>query len=410
MTATHRLYRSDPYRTTFEAEVIEQIEYEGQPAIVLDSTCFYPTSGGQPNDLGTLNGIHVLDVVEEGERIIHILAEPLDQTAVRGQIAWERRFDHMQQHTGQHILSQAFEREFKAHTLSFHLGRESSTIDVSLSTLDWGMAAQVENTANRIVMENRLITAQEYDEGQVDTALLRKIPQVHGRLRIVEIADFDWCACGGTHVRTAGEVGMIHISGWERRHGQVRVEFLCGWRAAHDYHSRTMIAQNLAETLSVSFSETPSAIGRLLDAQKASQRQIEDLRRRLLACELPTLVRQAESTGDLRVLCCALGGYDASNMRAIAQNITQEPGMVALLAVTDPSPQLCFACAEGVEADMGQLLRSALKPFGGKGGGNARLAQGGGIDVGQIALALDYARQQLGLTGASAGGIGCSES
>jgi len=395
VTATQRLYRQDPYRTEFEAMVIEQFEREGRPAAVLDATCFYPTSGGQPNDLGTLGGVEVMDVIEDGERIVHVLAAPLSQSLVHGQIAWPRRFDHMQQHTGQHILSRAFERECEAHTVSFHLGREISTIDVTLPSLDWAMAAQIEEIANQIVMENRPITTREYDEGQADTPLLRKIPEVHGRLRVVEVADFDWCACGGTHVRATGEIGTIHISGWEKRRGEIRGAFLCGWRAVCDHRAHSIIAQKLTGTLTIAFDETPDAIGRLLDAQKATQRQVDELRKRLIACELPQLASQAEVSGDVRVLCCVLDGYDASNMRFVAQSLAQEPAMVVLLAVADPSPQLCFARAEGVEADMSQLLRSVLNPLGGKGGGNARLAQGGGISIEQLGLALDHARRQI---------------
>jgi alanyl-tRNA synthetase len=392
---TQHLYWEDPYQREFDARVIETSEMDGHSAVVLDKTCFYPTSGGQPHDLGTLNGVAVLDVVEMDGRILHVLSESLTTADAHGMIDWSRRFDHMQQHTGQHILSAAFERELDGATVSFHLGSESSTIDVALPALSPEQVARVEKLSNRIVMENRAVITREYAPKETAPLPLRKPPQVGGPIRVVTVEGFDVCACGGTHVRTTGEIGAIHIRGWERRRGATRVAFLCGWRAVRDYQAKDRSCQALASALSVGTSEVVEAMDRLIEAEQAARRQSNDLRQRLLDCELPQLAGEAERVGGMRVLCRVLQGYDAGNMRYIAQHLCQEPNMVALLAVTSPSPQVCFSRSQDLDIDMAQLLREATAPYGGKGGGRPHSAQGGGVAAQDLERVLDDARKRL---------------
>lgn len=395
MVSTRHLYYEDPYRTEFDATVVQALDFSGRPAAVLDATAFYPTSGGQPHDGGSLNGVPLLDVVEQGEAIVHVLAAPLPPGPVHGVVDWGRRLDHMQQHTGQHILSQAFERELQADTVSFHLGAESSTIDVALGTLDWELASRVEELANRVVLENRPITVREYSEAEVPALPLRRAPAVHGPIRVVMVEGFDVCACGGTHLRATGEVGSVHIRRWERRHGQIRVEFLCGWRALRDYRAENAVCLGLAGHLSVGVQELPEAVTRLAEAEQAARQQVQELRKRLLECELPRLAGQARTLDTVNVLCCVLEGYDAANMRYAAQSLTREPRWVALLAVTDPSPQLCFARSEDLDLDMGRLFQEAVAPYGGRGGGRPHMAQGGGVPPDRLADVLRDALARL---------------
>ena len=393
--ATERLYQRAPYLAEFDATVTEVLQWEGKPAVVLDATCFYPTSGGQPHDLGTLSGVPVVDVIESGERIVHVLTAPLGPGPVHGVLDWQRRFDHMQQHSGQHILSQAFERVLKADTVSFHLGSASSTIDLALGTIGWEAVQSVEELANRIIVENQPVTVGEFTESESARLALRRPPAVHRAIRVVQVGDFDTCACGGTHVRATGEVGSIHVRRWERRRGQTRLEFLCGWRALRDHRTLSLAGQAVAARLSVPIAETPQAVGRLIEYGQAREQQLADLRRRLLECELPGLFAQAEPLGDYRVLCRVLDGYDAASMRYAAQGLVQEPGLVALLGVTEPAPQVCFARSGNVSAHMGQLMRTVLTPFGGRGGGEPHLAQGGGFAAEQLAAVLQSARDGL---------------
>lgn len=400
LMATRRLYWENPYLRTFESRVVRSFEYDGRPAVVLDATAFYPTSGGQPHDTGTLNDVPVVEVLEDdgqgaGPEVVHVLAAPLADEGVRGVVHWERRLDHMQQHTGQHILSQAFERVLGGATVGFHLGAESGTIDVSLSSLDADSVARVEDLANEIVTANRAIEVQIYDSARAAGTALRRDAEIHGPVRIVTIEDFDVCACGGTHLRATGEVGIIHIRRWERSRGRTRVEFLCGRRALVDYRARDTLCQMLAGRMSVGVNDLPDAVGRLAEAEGAARRHVDELRTRLLDLELPRLAANAEEWNGLRLVCRLLEGYDAGNMRYLAQGLTRQVGTVALLAVTEPAPQVCFARADDVPVDMGALLKESMTPYGGRGGGRPHMAQGGGVDAADLTKVLDTARRRL---------------
>lgn len=392
---TDQLYWHDPYQRRFQARVVESLVWEGNPAVVLDATCFYPTSGGQPHDLGTLNDIPVVDVVEADERIIHVLARPLTDQTVQGEIDWARRVDHMQQHTGQHILSRAFMDLLDADTVSFHLGEESSTIDITQEALTEKELVRVEDRANEVVVANYAVTACEHDKADVEAMHLRHAPKLSGRIRIVDVEGVDRCPCGGTHVRATGEIGLIHIRGWERRGDVARVEFLCGERALRDYRQRDRTLQTVALELSVGVDEVPEALARLQEAESEARREMRSLRTRLLDAELPRLAEAMETVDGIRLLARVLESYDAGNMRYLAQQLTDEPGRVVLLGVTDPSPQFCFARSEDVDMDMGALLREAAGPYGGRGGGRPHMAQGGGVSADDLSRVLADARARL---------------
>jgi len=392
---TTRLYWQDPYQTEFVADVLESLVWQDQASVILDKTCFYATSGGQPHYIGTLGTAHVIDVVEDQGRIIHLLDRPMGADTVQGIIDWPRRFDHMQQHSGQHILSQAFEQLLGLMTVSFHLGAETCTIDVDGADITAEQVAQIEDLSNQIIAENRTISVQQVDESDLGRFQLRKAPQVHGRVRIVTVDDFDQCACGGTHVQRAGEIGSIHVRRWEHRRDVLRIEFLCGWRALRDYRMRDGAVQELARHISVKIEELADALIRLEKAEANARHRADRLRRRLLESELPHFVEQLQAVNDWQLLVCLLDGYDVGNMRYIAQHLVSEPNRIALLAVSDPSPQICFACSESVELDMGHLLRQAAAPYGGRGGGRPHIAQGGGVAEKDLPKVLAQARRLL---------------
>jgi alanyl-tRNA synthetase len=395
--ATYRLYRDTPYRTEFDATVSEELAWDGRPAVVLDATCFYPSSGGQPNDLGTLEGIPVLDVIEEEERIIHVLATSLAAKRVHGVVDWPRRFDHMQQHTGQHILSGACESLLQAATVSFHIGSESSTIDIAAAALQPEDAFRAEDLANRVVFENRPVLGREYDESEVAALSLRKAPTVHGKIRVVTVHDFDASACGGTHVAMTGEVGNIHIHRWERRRAQTRVEFLCGWRALRAHRSVDSICQSIAGQLSVGIQELPESISRQVEAEQRTRREMASLREKLMGYDVSRLAGEAVMVNGVRILQHVLEDYDANQLRYLAQNIVQqERGMIVLLAVAQPSPQICMARSADVEQDMMVLFREVMAPLGGRGGGRPQMALGGGVAKDQLHQALQAAFERVG--------------
>lgn len=395
---TERLFWHDPYQHTFGASVERRLEWNGRPAVVLNATCFYPTSGGQPHDTGLLNGIRVLDVVEQGQEIIHVLEEALPQDCVSGVIDWERRFDHMQQHAGQHVLSAIFAKVTGAQTVSFHLGPESSTIDLDCATLSDQAAQEVEELANRVVIEGRPIQVAEHDQDALLAVPLRKATRMEGSVRVVSIPDCDHSACGGIHPHTSSQVGLIHIERWESHQGQVRVTFLCGLRALRDYHRKTRIGRALANRFSVTLDELPGALDRLEASADEARRTVTRLRDRVLELQAPALAAQAEQVGDWRIVCRFLDECDAAMMRQLAQQLVQAPGTIAALGVADPSPQFCLARAADVELDMVALATALASPFGGRGGGRPHMAQGGGLSREDLLAMLMNAKKRIAQT------------
>lgn len=376
-----RLYYHDAYTTRFTARVLEQTAVASQPAVTLDRTYFYPTSGGQPFDTGTLNGVPVLNVETDAdnERILHMLAAPLEAETVHGEVNWRRRFDHMQQHTGQHILSQAFIRIAQAETVGFHLSDATVTIDLDRADLDENAVAQAEQMANGIIWENRLVHIRFTSPEQASALALRKIPPARdGQLRLVHIEGFDLTACGGTHVARTGEVGLLKVTKLERRGEKLRVEFRCGQRALDDYRERQAITAVLMAQLTTGLGELETAVAKLQDENKAAARELGRLRTAYHQLEAQQILRQSESIGSLRLIRHAFDDRSPGDVRSLCVQLTEEPGVVALLALADDQrAHLVFGRAADAPGSMRDLLQTALSRLGSRsGGGSNTLAQG----------------------------------
>ncbi|HXH04988.1 MAG TPA: alanyl-tRNA editing protein, partial [Vicinamibacterales bacterium] len=248
----HRLYYTDSYTTEFEATVVSTTSAGGRTAVILDRTAFYPASGGQPADTGRLGGARVIDVLERDadDEVLHVIEGDVPAGRVRGVIDWPRRLDHMQQHTGQHVLSAVFARRFGAETTSVHFGAERATVDLARA-LDAEAIAGAEREANEIVRADRPVSIRFAEAGEAASLGLRRESAREGTLRLVDIAGVDLSACGGTHVARTGEIGAILITGWERRRGGVRVEFVCGGRAVAGWRARADALDQAARGLSV---------------------------------------------------------------------------------------------------------------------------------------------------------------
>jgi alanyl-tRNA synthetase len=389
---TSRLYYTDAYCTSFTARVLERLTWEERPALVLDCTAFYPTSGGQPADRGTLGGVQVADVVvrEDDDAIVHVLerAFPKGESGdVEGEIDWSRRFDHMQQHTGQHILSAAFEQMLDGDTVGFHLGAEASTVDIDLPRLEWEAAMAVEDMANRVAWENRRVDIRFVSEEELESLPLRRPPVVKAPVRIVEVVGYDANPCGGTHVAHTGEIGLLKIVRLDYRGDVTRVEFLCGGRALNDYRARSGVVDQLTARLTVGYWELDEAVQRLQDESKQTRQELRRVRKQLLEAEAAGLAKAAIPCGAYRVAQRVWGAEKPpGELRALAQTLVQRQGLVALLASVDDRVHLCFACAEDVGLDVSELLREACTRLGGKGGGQPHLAQGSApaAEVGRI--------------------------
>lgn len=392
---TERLYYDDPYLVEFTARILRRLQVGSQPGVILDRTAFYPNAGGQLPDRGTLNGVPVLDVQEIEGDIVHILASPLEGDEAKGHVDHDVRFDHMQQHTGQHILSTAFLDLLGAETVSFHMGEEISTIDLNRPDLSPEEVRRVEEAANAVVFADRPVTARIMSMEEAMTLGLRKPPAVSGAVRVVEVEGTDRSACGGTHCRRSGEVGPIVIRKWERRGNESRVEFLCGWRALRDYQWKNATINALANAFSVADRELADAIARLSAEAKENRRAVEELRQRLLDYEAAEWLARAESAGNWRVVCAAFEDKSAEEVKHLALRLCQTPGLVALLATRGEKAQLVFARAEDVPLDVGALLRETCQRFGGRGGGRPHIAQGGGFPAERLEEALAFARKHL---------------
>jgi alanyl-tRNA synthetase len=400
---TERLYYYDSYRTTFDARVVENFILDGAPAVVLDSTAFYPTSGGQPHDAGTLNGIPVRDVIEreEDHAVVHLLLQARGESplhpgdSVQGIIDWGRRFDHMQQHSGQHVLSQAFVQTIHADTVGFHLSSEYSTIDLNRDTLNEREITQAEDLANQIVFEDRPVVARFVEPGEASRLPLRKAAPAIESIRIVQVEGFDWSACGGTHVARTGQIGVIKIVRSERRGAETRITFLCGYRALNHYHRLNSLAHALALHLSVGIEELSPAIERLQVEARSARKERDQLRQVLLENEAQALAGRGQKMGSIQCVSQVFEERDIQEVRQLAASIIERPGRVALLGVKGTKAQLVFARSADVTHDMRPLLRDACRLVGGGGGGSPDLAQGGGPQANRVEDALQHACQLL---------------
>lgn len=377
---TDRLYYTEPYRITFDGRVEQCEPASAGTRVTLDRTAFYPTSGGQPHDTGTLGGRRVLDVVDEEDgRIVHVLDGPLEIGAtVSGQIDWARRFDHMQQHTGQHVLSAAFDRLHAARTESFHLGAASATIDLAREVTPEEIAA-AEDEANRVVWEDRPVAIRFVSSEEAAALPLRKEPARTGPLRLIDVEDFDLSACGGTHVARTGGIGIIAVSGWERFRSGTRVSFLCGGRALARFREWREAWAATQRHLSVAPVELAPGIERLQGENKTLGRQVRDLQARLAAFEARALVERGVRAGNRIIVVEAVEGWDAQGLKAMASAAAQEPG-AAVVLFSRSTPSLVVAARHAESgADAGAIVKALVAEFGGKGGGKPDLAQGGGL-------------------------------
>jgi alanyl-tRNA synthetase len=378
---TERLYYTDPYATEFDAEVLHVQPHNGGSAAVLDRTAFYPTSGGQPYDIGTLGAVRVIDVIDaEDGTILHVLDGSLAPGPVRGTIDWARRFDHMQQHTGQHVLSAAFDRVAGARTDSFHLGTASATIDLSREVSP-AEIQRVEDEANRIVWEDRPVGIRFADAAEAARLPLRKESGREGTLRLIDVDQFDLSACGGTHVARTGAVGIIAVSSWERFRGGTRVEFVCGGRALRAGRVLRDTVAASVRLISVLPADLPGGIERLQADAKDTKRQVKDLQARLAGFEAAALAERAEMVGSLRVVVEALEGWDPNGLKTIASAIVVRPGHVAALFSTPSPSAVVITRAADAGVDCAAALKTIVSTFGGKGGGRPDLAQGGGVQA-----------------------------
>jgi len=378
---TQQLYFDDPFMLEFEAEILESRPLDGDRfGVVLPRTYFYPTSGGQEHDTGSIGDVRVLDVFKDGDTIVHVLDRELAPGNYPARIDKDRRFRHMQHHTAQHILSASFLEVADIDSLSANInGDTPSTIDLEVGAVDDVTLRRAEVFANGIFFENRPVKSFYVTDADVPNLPFRKPPKVSGRIRVVEVDGFDLTPCGGTHVTQTGMIGMLKIVKTERVNQKLRVHFVAGYQALEYFQQMQIVAQGTAQLLDSSLEDAVSGVEKLQGQLKQTQHELDSLRGIVLGVEAENLAAAADAVGDLRLVTALFENKPSSELRSLANKLRNEPDLVAVLASYDGAKlTMLAACGQDTGLNARDLLQNHLAPFGGRGGGDAGLAQGGG--------------------------------
>lgn len=384
---TTRLYYNDSFLYDFDAEVREVLETP-RPGVVLDQTAFYPTSGGQVFDTGWIasdanSKLRVTEVAEsEDGKLIHYLEAPLDikpGTRIRGQIDSTRRRDHMQQHSGQHVLSAAFIRLYNIPTVSFHMADDYCSVDLDTPTLTKEQIESAERLANEIILENRPVDIRYVTRDEAGKLGLRKLPPTErDELRLIDIRDFDLTACGGTHVAHTGQIASILLRKTEKVRQGWRVEFVAGQRAVATARRDFTTLTETAALFSANIYDLPQQARKSLDEIKSLRKQNEQSQIELAAAYASVLLADVPESKGRKIIVRTLADRDLNFVKLLAQRVTRlAPNVVAFLATTSPQPSLVFAQSPGQPFDMGTLMKETMTKLGGRGGGSKDMAQGG---------------------------------
>jgi alanyl-tRNA synthetase len=388
---TNRLYYTDPGLHEFDSviqEIVAPADAQLRPGVILRETAFYPTSGGQVHDTGWLSGgpsdrLRVSEVADtEDGRIVHYLEAPTKLAVgdvVRGSIDAGRRRDHMQQHSGQHVLSAAFIELYQIPTVSFHMGQDYCSIDLTTPSLTPAQIAGAERRANDIIFENRPVTIRFVSRAEAEKLGLRKLPPAdRDELRLIEVADFDLSACGGTHVSATGQIGSILLRKTETVRQGMRVEFVCGGWAVDTARRDFLALSESAKLFSAQLGDVPEQIRKSFDDAKALRKQREDALEELAGAMALAALNEQPETGGRKVIVRSFADRDIGFVKLFAQRVVRAAGPVLGLIATSMEPAgVVFAQSAGGTADMGALLKQALAAVGGRGGGTKDFAQGG---------------------------------
>lgn len=383
---TEKLYYQDPYLREFAAKILKKTPLEnGRFALILDQTAFYPEGGGQPCDHGSLNEVPVVEVRTENDEIIHITTGDPGDGKIQGHIDWQRRFDHMQQHTGEHILSGILLATYQAENVGFHLSASSCQIDVTLPSLTIEQAAEIEDAANAIIFANLPVEGRFIEAADLSKYSLRKEPgNEFDQIRLVSVQNCDCCPCGGTHVSHTGEVGLFKLRSWEKRKTNIRLDFVCGYRALADYQTKHDLARTLSTKFSAPVEGLVSAVERNVEKLDLCQHELTAVRK-LYHEELAARVL-SDTEGDganFTVITRVFNNYFTADLQDFSGRIVSVPNNICLLASTDSGSQrvsFLFSAPSGSPLPMNELMKQALATVSGKGGGNAKQAQGGALD------------------------------
>jgi alanyl-tRNA synthetase len=397
-----RGYYSEPDRMEFSS-VVRKVESDpdGLNRIWLEQTFFYPESGGQPSDRGTLGGKKVVLVMEDENGVCHHIDGTLAVgETVSGEIEQERRQDHTKQHSGQHLLSRVFLEMYGMQTIGFHLGEDLSTIDLDREIGQEGMKDKVERRVNEIILQDipitsRVVSRVKYEEirnSQDEKSRIRsRLPEDVDSVRIVDIEGVDVSSCCGTHCGSVGEIGLLKITGLEKVRNGTRVEFVCGMRALTDYSEKHKLVDRLARIFTTDWRETGGAVEKLVEENRKFRKERSELARELAALRASDMDEPDITIGETGIFVREFEGTDPGELREMVNRIKEVPGRVILFGIRGERPGLIFACSKGVSIDMGSIMGPSAIIMGAKGGGRGDFAQGGGGEPGKLGEALEKA-------------------
>lgn len=393
-----KLYYEDQYIREFQGEILEVKEVDGKYHVALDQTAFFPGGGGQPGDRGTIGGINVLDVYEEGGNVYHVLEkEPKKLKNVKCSLDWERRLDGMQQHLGQHLLSGCFYDLFGANTCGFHLGEKISTVDI-IGFLDEKTIREAEKEANRLIFENlevRSYAPTKKDLKKIKTR--RDLPKTDEEIRIVEILGLDVNACCGVHPSNTRDIQVLKIRRWEKHKNATRIEFVTGRRAVEDFFLKDSIFEDICKLLKSGEGDTLNAVKNLLENNRNLSDENRKIKTEIGDYKIKEMLNSSETIKDLTLVREVFESGDVKQVGKLANKITDDYNAIVFFAVKNEGRvNLIFNCSKGIKkVNMGDLLKDAITLIDGKGGGSPFAAQGGGKNNGNTEVAIDYAINKL---------------
>lgn len=374
---TQKLYFQNPYQTEFRATVIDQVQRDGKVGLVLDRTAFYPTGGGQPHDTGTLDGYRVVDVIEEGDQVIHFLEGDYSGEAhIIGKVDWQRRFDHMQQHLGQHILSAVLKRDYGWETVGFHLGLDYVTIDVT--TADSIPFDEVENKVNEIILRNMMVETQFVAREDLDAELIRKVPGPDPFIRLVQISEIDINACCGTHPAHTSEVGMLKLLDSELIRGNRRIYFVAGWRALKNFQQEHHSISQMAQSLKTNTNDVGSRLQALKEENEQLKKDVRRMSEELIHWEALDWRSKSRALGSYQLHIHTWPNRPFQELKDLAKAITESEHAIVIFATRGPKTQVVLACSAQVPFSMMELANELAPAISGRGGGSRVFAQVGG--------------------------------
>lgn len=378
-----KLFYQDPYIQTFTTTLINQSQDESRKwYAILEQTAFYPEGGGQPYDTGTLNDQKVIEVQEINGEIRHYLEYPLPETTkdVKGNIDWERRYDHMQQHAGQHLLSAAFEELFSYKTKSFHLGKEVSTIDLDTTQLTEEEVLEAETLVNKIILENRKIESKWVTQDELSNYPLRKELSVSENIRLVIIPEFDYNGCGGTHPHSTSGVASLKILSLENQKNMIRVSFVAGNRVLKQLHEKQQVVSELSSLLNAPQNGMAEAVTRMLGQSKEQAKELKEMKEKLLEYEATALFSKTEVVSGRTIIKSVFQNREMAELQSIARKLVSARDDINVFLVSDNGGKLQFVGARGSKSNMNMksIAKEVFAFINGKGGGRENFVQGGG--------------------------------